>query len=105
MRGGEGRLWLGFAKPRSPLVDAIAAWPRLRAVTIRLPRALWPVPKPYGHVIAFTEAGRVVADLQDPSGAYPETTGLTKTAEGATCRACTRRGWGGWGGEVAQVST
>jgi sugar lactone lactonase YvrE len=81
MRGGEGRIWLGFAKPRSRLVDALAAWPRLRAVTMRLPRALWPVPQPYGHVIAFSEDGRVVADLQDPTGAYPETTGLTETAE------------------------
>lgn len=81
LRGDSGRIWLGLAKPRSRLVDAMAAWPRLRAVTMRLPRALWPVPKPYGHVIAFTEDGRVVADLQDPSGAYPETTGLTETAE------------------------
>lgn len=81
MRGLDGRIWLGFAKPRSRLIDALAAWPRLRAVTLRLPRALWPVPKPYGHVIAFTEDGRVVADLQDPSGTYPETTGLTETKE------------------------
>ena len=39
------------------------------------------LPKPYGHVIAFTEDGRVVADLQDPSGAYPETTAVTETAD------------------------
>ena len=29
----------------------------------------------------FTEDGKVVADLQDPSGAYPETTGITETAD------------------------
>ena len=34
-----------------------------------------------GHVIAFTEAGRIVADLQDPTGAYPETTSVTETAD------------------------
>jgi hypothetical protein len=39
------------------------------------------VPKPYGHVIAFTEDGKVVADLQDPTGAYPETTAVTETAD------------------------
>ena len=55
--------------------------PFLRALTSRLPRALWPLPKRYGHVIAFDEAGKIVADLQDPSGAYPETTGLTETAD------------------------
>ena len=55
--------------------------PWLRRLTLRLPRALWPLPKPYGHVIAFDESGRVLADLQDPSGAYPQTTGVTETAD------------------------
>ena len=50
-------------------------------MTLRLPRAWWPIPRPYGHVVAFTEAGRVVADWQDPSGAYPETTSVTETAD------------------------
>jgi len=81
MRGLEDRIWLGFAKPRNPTVDAMAGKPFLRKLTLRLPRALWPVPKPYGHVIAFTEQGKVVADLQDPTGAYPETTAVTETAE------------------------
>ena len=81
MRGLEGRIWLGFTKPRSAVIDRMADTPWLRSVTMRLPRALWPVPKPYGHVIAFTEDGRIVADLQDPSGAYPETTAVTETAD------------------------
>lgn len=81
MRGQEGRIWLGFAKPRSPTVDAMAGRPLLRKMTLRLPRALWPVPKPYGHVMAFTEDGQIVADLQDPTGAYPETTSVTETVD------------------------
>jgi sugar lactone lactonase YvrE len=81
MRGLQGRIWLGFTKPRSAVIDCMADTPWLRSVTMRLPRALWPVPKPYGHVIAFTEDGRIVADLQDPSGAYPETTAVTETAD------------------------
>ncbi len=80
MRGLDGKIWLGFSGPRSPNVDAMAAEPFLRKVTLRLPRALWPVPKPYGHVMAFTEDGKVVADLQDPTGAYAVTTGVTETA-------------------------
>jgi len=79
MRGLDGRIWLGFAKPRNPTVDKMADKPFLRKLTLRLPRALWPVPKAYGHVIAFTEDGRIVADLQDPTGAYPETTAITET--------------------------
>jgi sugar lactone lactonase YvrE len=81
MRGADGRIWLGFSGPRSEKVDAMAAKPFLRELTLRLPRALWPLPKPYGHVIAFDESGRVVADLQDPSGAYPQTTGVTETPD------------------------
>ena len=81
MRGLDGKIWLGFAKPRNPTIDNFAAKPFLRELTLRLPRALWPIPKAYGHVIAFTEDGKVVADLQDPSGAYPETTAVTETPE------------------------
>ncbi len=81
MRGQNGKIWLGFAKPRNPTIDKMAASPFMRQLTLRLPRALWPVPKAYGHVFAFTEDGNVVADMQDPSGAYPETTGVTETAD------------------------
>jgi sugar lactone lactonase YvrE len=78
-RGLDGRIWAGFAKPRNASLDALADKPFLRKVILRLPRTLWPIPKPYGHVFAFSEDGRIVADLQDPSGAYPETTGVTET--------------------------
>jgi sugar lactone lactonase YvrE len=81
MRGNGGRVWLGFAKPRSAIVDRMADKPFLRKVTLRLPRSVWPVPPAYGHVIAFDDDGRIVADLQDPSGAYPETTGVTETPD------------------------
>jgi sugar lactone lactonase YvrE len=81
MRGLDGKIWLGFAKPRNPTIDKMAGKPFLRALTLRLPRALWPIPKAYGHVMAFTEDGKVVADLQDPSGAYPETTAVTETRD------------------------
>ena len=79
MRGLDGKIWVGFAKPRNPTADNMADKPWLRCLTLRLPRALWPVPKSYGHVVAFTEDGKVVADLQDPTGAYPETTAITET--------------------------
>ena len=81
MRGQEGRIWLAFSGPRSPDVDAMAGKPFLRELTLRLPRALWPLPKRYGHVMAFSEDGKIVADLQDPSGAYPQTTGVTESAD------------------------
>nr|WP_315478817.1 SMP-30/gluconolactonase/LRE family protein [uncultured Rhodoferax sp.] len=81
MRGLNGKIWLGLAKPRNPTIDKLAQKPWLRSLTLRLPRALWPIPKAYGHVMAFTEDGKVVADLQDPTGAYPETTAITETPD------------------------
>jgi sugar lactone lactonase YvrE len=81
MRGLDGKIWLGFAKPRNPTIDKLATQPFLRKLTLRLPRSMWPIPKAYGHVMAFTEDGKVLADLQDPSGAYPETTAVTETPD------------------------
>ncbi len=78
---GHAKIWLGLAKPRGAAIDNMAGTPFLRKLTLRLPRALWPIPPRYGHVIAFTEDGKVVADLQDPTGSYPETTGVTETAD------------------------
>jgi len=81
MRGLNGRIWVGLVKPRGAFLDDNAARPWIRSLAMRLPRALWPVPPAYGHVFAFDEAGKVLVDLQDPSGAYPETTAVTETAD------------------------
>ena len=78
VRSEQGRLWVGLTKPRSPVMDVAASHPWIRSVVLRLPRATWPVPKAYGHVIAFDDSGKVVDDLQDPTGAYPETTSATE---------------------------
>jgi sugar lactone lactonase YvrE len=78
---GKHTLWVGLAKPRSPVVDGMAEKPFLRNMTLRLPRFLWPIPPRYGHVIAFTEDGTIVQDLQDPTGAYPETTSVLETKD------------------------
>jgi len=80
-RGRGGRIWLGLVKPRGAAVDKLSGSPFLRKVVMRLPMALWPVPPAYGHVLAFDENGRIVADLQDPGGAYPETTGVLETGD------------------------
>ncbi len=81
LRGRNGKIWLGFAKPRSSEIDFMASYPLLRKITLRLPQKLWPVPPNYGHVIAFDENGKILKDLQDPSGSYPETTGVLETQD------------------------
>jgi sugar lactone lactonase YvrE len=78
MRGEQGRIWTGLTKPRGAFIDDNAGKPWLRALALRLPKALWPVPPAYGHVFAFDENGKVLVDLQDPSGSYPETTAVTE---------------------------
>jgi sugar lactone lactonase YvrE len=77
-RSADGRLWTGLTKPRATAIDRMASKPWLRALTLRLPKSLWPVPPTYGHVIAFDENGTVVADLQDPAGRLAETSGVTE---------------------------
>jgi sugar lactone lactonase YvrE len=77
-RGAEGRIWTGLTAPRATVMDDLSGKPFLRSMTLRLPRSWLPVPPPYGHVIAFDEDGRVVADLQDPKGRIPETTAVTE---------------------------
>ncbi len=79
VRSASGRLWVGLSKPRSPVIDAVAPHPMLVSLTLRLPRLMWPVPRAYGHLIAFDESGKVLDDLQDPSGAYPETTAAVES--------------------------
>jgi sugar lactone lactonase YvrE len=76
-RDTDGRLWTGLTKPRSEVIDKLSSRPWLRSMSLRLPKRLWPVPPAYGHVLAFDEEGRVVADLQDPAGRIPETSGAT----------------------------
>jgi hypothetical protein len=72
---------VGLFRPRNHAADDSSRKPFMRKVLLRLPRAWLPVGAPYGHVMAFTEDGRVVEDLQDPAGAYAQTTGVTETAD------------------------
>ena len=95
MRGMNGRIWVGLVKPRGAFLDDTAGKPWLRSLAMRLPKSLWPVPPAYGHVFAFDESGRVLVDMQDPSGAYPETTAVTETADRLYIQSlhATKLGW------------
>lgn len=70
-RDQDGKIWLGLAGQRN-FLDFTAERPYLRM--------LWKMPPSYGHVIAFKEDGKVIADLQDPSGDSPTLTGVSETA-------------------------
>lgn len=74
-RGAGGRYWLGLVSSRRAIVDAIAPRPLVRKLVQRLPAFVRPEATRYGHVIAFELSGRILEDLQDPSGAFARTTG------------------------------
>ena len=80
-RGQGGRYWIGFTTIRAPILDELSGKPFWRKVVQRLPEFMRPKVEPYGHVIAVNGSGEVLLSLQDPSGAYPATTGAWETDE------------------------
>lgn len=80
-RGLDGRYWLGLVSPRNPMLDAISDKPFVRKIVQRLPAFVRPKATRYGHVIAFTDSGDIIASLQDPTGAYAINTGVFETPD------------------------
>ena len=72
----HGTLWVAFASPRNPVVDAMGDKPFLKRVAVKLPEALQPKPLRHGMIIGFDEHGNVTHNLQDPSGRIAITTGV-----------------------------
>jgi sugar lactone lactonase YvrE len=65
---GHDKFWLALVTPRSPLLDKLLPLPFLRKVVLRLPEFVQPTPQRYGFVLGLDRDGRVVENLQDPSG-------------------------------------
>ncbi len=74
--GLEGRFWVALVSPRNKLLDSLSDSPFLRKVIPRLPKFIQPAPVAYGHVIAIDGQGKVLHDLQDPQGGYPQNTSV-----------------------------
>lgn len=79
--GMNGRYWVALIAPRNDLLDALADKPFIRKMIQRLPAFLRPKAAHYGHVIALNQNGQVILDMQDPTGEYPKTTGVTETPD------------------------
>jgi sugar lactone lactonase YvrE len=65
---GAGTFWAALYTVRNPAVDRLHPHPWAKRLLARLPRALWPKPRPYGLVLAFDERGRILRSLHDPGG-------------------------------------
>ena len=75
---GKDTFWLALVSPRDPSVDALLPRPFVRKIIMRLPEAMMPAAKNYGFVLGLDTDGRVVHNLQDPSGAYAQITNVVE---------------------------
>jgi sugar lactone lactonase YvrE len=72
---GKDTFWVALVTPRSSLADALLPFPRLRKALLRLGLVLdndMEMPR-YGFVLGLDVSGRVVENLQDPTGMYYDT--------------------------------
>jgi sugar lactone lactonase YvrE len=65
---GRDRFWVSLVAPRDPLLDGSHPHPWMKKALLRLPTLVRPGPKRYGFVLGLDLEGRVVTNLQDPSG-------------------------------------
>ncbi len=80
-RGLKGKYWLGLVSPRNKMLDAVSDKPFFRAMIQRMPASIRPKATYYSHIVAFNDAGEIVANLQSPAGFYPTNTGVLETPE------------------------
>lgn len=66
----NGTFWLALFTIRNNLVDKLHPFPSLKAQMSKLPKMLWPKPKPYGLVLALDEHGNILGSLHDPTGEH-----------------------------------
>ena len=75
---------MGLVSPRNDLVDSLSDKPFVRKMIMRLPEAVRPKPERYGFIIEIDENGKVLQNLQGPTGAYALTTGAISASNGST---------------------
>jgi len=73
--GPNGTYLLGIISPRSEWLDDNAGKPAMRKLAMRLPPAMRPKAKHYGHIVQLDKDGNVLRTFQDPEGEYHDGTG------------------------------
>ena len=81
-RGPDGTYFVGLVSKRVPVLDNLSAKPFWRKVVWRLPAFLKPAAENYGFVLQIDAQGNVLQTWQDPTGAYPLTTGALAPGDG-----------------------
>ena len=77
-RGPSGLFWCALVSPRKPEIDFVMPYPPLRRLIYRIPERLQPKATRYAFVLGLNEQGEVVHNLQDPTGAFGEVTGVVE---------------------------
>lgn len=75
----KGTFWLALFTVRNDMVDRLHSYPFLKTQMSKLPKALWPKPKPYGLVLALNEQGEITQSLHEPTGKHLN--GITSARE------------------------
>jgi sugar lactone lactonase YvrE len=66
----KGTFWLAMFTVRNEMMDRLHPFPFLKAQLSKLPKVLWPKPKPYGLVLALDERGKIIQSLHEPTGKH-----------------------------------
>lgn len=70
----DGIVWVGYASPRNPQVDAMSTKTWMKHIAYRLPDAVKPKAIRHGLVVGYDLDGNVAHNLQDPTGKVAITT-------------------------------
>ncbi len=66
----QGTFWVALFTVRNPMMDLLHPHPWLKRALSKLPRALWPKPRPHGFAIALDERGQITRSLHDTDGKW-----------------------------------
>ena len=71
-QGKDGIFWIALITPRNALLDNMMTSPFQRKLTARLPEFLKPKPENFGFILGVDKTGKVIYNLQDPSGKFAQ---------------------------------
>jgi len=77
----DGTIWVGLVIPRNAGLDRLLPHPFLRKILPRIPARLQPQAADFAWILGLDADGRVVHNLQEPSGRFPQATGAVRTGD------------------------
>ncbi|MCB1177439.1 MAG: strictosidine synthase family protein, partial [Leptospiraceae bacterium] len=69
-QNGNGIFYVALFTVRNPALNFLHSMPSLSRQVAKLPKFLWPRPKPYAFIFALDEEGEVINSFQDSNGSH-----------------------------------